>query len=179
VHLLYLEKSVIVGDEMKDLLLKVISDLDLAIEAENRARMTEERTLLPKAGLKIVGQCSLFLHPNKLLAQLSLFGTADLDALLAADYWIQQQLREILQEANLEFDQDSAKIWLPEESTFTEIFSSRRLVCQVVDPIYALVSKAIKAKEKNRQLIHDALILFGADLRKIIEKHRGDCAYFE
>ena len=52
------------------------------------------------------------------------------------------------------------------------------MIIKIADPISVLVSKAIKAKEKNRILIGYALRTFGGDLAKAIERYGGDLGYF-
>ncbi|MFH1263303.1 MAG: hypothetical protein V1495_07685 [Pseudomonadota bacterium] len=164
---------------MEKTLTKALRQLDRVIEQENDRRSQEATFVLPKGGLRILGQCSLLLHPDKLLAQLSLFATADVDALVDAHHFVKQAFQQILEEHGLQYDEDSEKVWLPPGSTFTTILSTPRLECQVLDPLYSLTSKAIKAKEKNRLLIRDALQIFGEPLRKLVEKFGGDCGYFQ
>ena len=80
---------------------------------------------------------------------------------------------------NLELDSDSHLIWFPQESTFTIVLETPRIKCEVIDPLFALCSKAIKAPEKNRILIQQALVKYGDDLKNLIKKHGGNLEHFK
>ncbi len=158
---------------------KLLKALDHVIEVENQRRQADESFGLPKATITVLGQYGLMTHPDKQLAGLSLVATLDVDAWIEANDFIRKEFKRLLAEEGFEYDDDSEKIWVPPESTYTSIFSTLRLNCKVIDPIYSLASKAIKAKEKNRVLVRNALTIYGKKLRDLIKKHGGDCAYFE
>jgi hypothetical protein len=163
----------------RDILKKILEALDHTIESENQRRRADGSFGLPVAKITILGQFGLMSHPDKELAKLSLVATLDVDAWIEANEFIRNEFRRLLAGEGFEYDDDSEKIWVPKETTYTEIFTSARLSCEVIDPIFSLVSKAIKAKEKNRILIRQALSVYGERLRNLILKYGGDCAYFE
>lgn len=126
------------------MLVAVFEKLDVAIQAENRQQQ--------KYGL---------------------LGTMDLDAKINGEHFVKEKLQAILQEESLELDPTGHEVWYPKESTFTEIFTTPRLICRTLDPIYSLTSKAVKAKEKNRILVAAALSFFGEELEKLIVEYGG------
>lgn len=60
-----------------------------------------------------------------------------------------------------------------------EITLLGQMSCKRIDPLFALCSKAIKAREKNRILIAQALKVYGKSLVRLIEKYGGDLEYFK
>lgn len=58
---------------------------------------------------------------------------------------------------NLTYDKDSDLIFIPKGSKFCSFASFKNLVVEVIDPESALVSKAVKAPEKNKPLIRAAI----------------------
>ncbi len=152
--------------------------LEDAIADENVSLSGEGLALLGPTEIRVMGQMSLLSNPE-VQAQIRLFATADVDATVRDEYWVQKKFAELLLEEGLELDPVANEIWLPEDATFTETFSGKLLTCLRLDPLYALVSKAIKAKEKNRLLVRQALSVFGNELSDLIEQYGGDLKYFE
>ena len=164
---------------VKKQLLHILNKFDALIEAENDRRIQTGESLHPKILIQILGQFSLLLHPE---VNLNLAGTQDFDAKVKAtenEYSLRKKLAGLLHEEGLELESDVHLIWIPSESTFTPILQTQRIRCEVLDPLFALCSKAVKAKEKNKILVRDALKVYGQPLRDLIEKHGGDCGYFE
>lgn len=156
----------------------ILKHLDHEIDQENQRRRKEGDFGLPRTEIKILGQMSLISNPE-VSAQINLFSTFDVDALIEGHYWVKTEFEKLLKNNALELDPLSDEIWIPSESTFSEFFLSVRLICSRLDPVYALASKAIKAKEKNKLLIAQALDVYGDDLKKLIKKYGGDIRYFE
>ncbi len=165
---------------MKEKLIDIFQQLDAWMDKENTRRRADGDYGLAKILIQVLGQCSLILHPS---VHLTLFGTHDLDAVIKSISngglrETKKKLTELLYDENLELESDTHLIWLPSEATFTEIMNTPRITCQVVDPLYALCSKAVKAKERNKILIRDALVEYGDDLKNLIQKYGGDLGYF-
>ncbi len=158
-------------------LIQIFENLDRAIEVENEERRESGTLLLPKTEIILLGQMSLLENPE-VKAHITLFATYDVDAIVKGSHWIQRKFNELLKKEGLELDSLSHEIWIPPESTFTDIFSSNYLHCLRLDPLYALLSKAIKAKEKNKILIAQALDIYGDKLRSLIKKYHGNLDYF-
>ena len=73
----------------------------------------------------------------------------------------------------------SSEVWIPPGAKYLEIFSGNALDCEILDPISALVSKAIKAPEKNRILVREALNVYGETLEAKIKEHGGNIEDFK
>ena len=115
---------------------------------------------------------------EKVSAKIDLVATMDVDTFLKSEYWVIQELEKILKNYDLNLDRDSNLIWMPEESTYSLFYKGNYLTVYLVDPLYYLTSKAVKAKEKNKILILEALLEYGEDPATLIKKHGGDLEYF-
>jgi hypothetical protein len=81
----------------------------------------------------------------------------DLDATLDMDHNVKQELRAMLRDHGYVYDEDSGLIWIPEGTRFLLFLELDNIVVESIDAESALVSKAVKAPEKNRQLIRQAI----------------------
>ncbi len=139
------------------ILKRVFANLDAWIDAENHRRVAEGGFPFPECEISIVGQMSLLAN-EEVSAVLTLVGTVDIDALLKkVDHPIKLKFLELIKSQGLVYDEDSEKVWLPPESKFSPLFELHNFSVSILDPESALVSKAIKAKEKNRILIQEAI----------------------
>lgn len=134
----------------------IFNELDKKIEQINLERRSEGLPTFPKGEVKLLGQMSLLSNDNVSLV-LSLAHTGDMDAFLKMDYIIEKALKEILVKHGFIYDDDSYLIWIPNGTTFDDLFDLEHVTVKVIDPESALVSKAIKAPEKNKQLIREAI----------------------
>jgi len=162
---------------MNDELTKILTILDEVIIERNHEMIRDGLPFNPTCKITVLGQISLLIN-NKLPATIHIAATADLDAIMNGDHWIKKRLESLVNNAGLYLEDDAHLIWIPPESTFTEYFRGRYVSCDVIDPLYCLLSKAIKAKEKNKLLIQQALIEFGDELESLIKKHHGHLDYF-
>ncbi|MCB0393147.1 MAG: hypothetical protein KDD25_01230 [Bdellovibrionales bacterium] len=163
---------------MKTVLEKVFTDLDRRIEDENADRKDSGARLIAKAEIKVLGQTSLLAQPE-LTYELVLAQTGDLDAQLRCDYFVKEELKKILPKHQLIYDEDSDLIYIPNGSQFNPFGSYRNLSVSVIDPESALVSKALKAPLKNKQLIRSALASGNfKSLASRIVKENGDLGFF-
>lgn len=156
----------------------VFKGLDGRIDKINRLRRDEGLLSVPKAEVKLLGQMSL-LSNEKVSMLLSLTQTADMDALLAMDQAVKEELKRLLKKQGLLYDEDSYLIWIPKSATFEERFNFKNVIVKAIDPESALISKAVKAPEKNKQLIREA-IASGEfpGLVARIEKSGGNLEFF-
>lgn len=104
--------------------------------------------------------------------------TADLDALLVGDWTGKRILQRCLADLDLVYDEHSTEAWIPPGATFTQLYRSDRLIVEVLDPLWCLVSKAVKAPAKNRYLIQDAIAMYGEELVSLITQAGGSPAFF-
>lgn len=163
---------------MKDVLLEIFNKLNDRLEADNAERREVGSRLIQKALIRVLGQTSLLIQPE-LTYQLSLVQTGDLDAKLDAEHVVKTRLKEILPEYKFLYDEDSEMVFIPDGSSFTEFADLSLVNVLVIDPESALVSKAVKAPDKNRQLIREAIT--SGDYKSLVEriiKEGGDLKNF-
>lgn len=164
---------------MKEVLRKIFQDLDHRIDEENKERLESGALKIAKAEIKVLGQTSLLAQPE-LTHQLELAQTGDLDAQLKCDHFVKTELKKILPKYQLIYDEDSGLIFIPKGSKFNELGEYKNLIVKVIDPESALVSKAVKAPEKNKQLIRSALASEEfPSLAERIVKEGGDLKHYE
>jgi hypothetical protein len=159
-----------------DLIQNVMALLDAELADINRERGLEDLPSLKTVEIKILGQMSLLMDPSA--KDINPTATRDLDALIVGDFVAADKLRSILKSKGLVYDELSKEIWLPDNAIFIPYYSSENLTVSYLDPISALTSKAIKAREKNRFLIRRALEVFGKALTQEITRYGGDLNYF-
>lgn len=153
-------------------------ELSLIIQEENRLRLLKGEIQLDTSEIILLGQMSLLAHQD-ISSILTLTQTLDLDAKLQMDHFIKQEFKKLLSKAGLIYDEDSHLVWIPPGAEFDELFSYPKLVVKAIDPESALLSKAIKAREKNKILIREA-IASGRfpELSERIVECGGDLEYF-
>ncbi len=153
--------------------------LNSAIELENNDRRDNSTVAIKKALITILGQTSLLIDERVAVA-IDLAATSDLDALVTAEYFVQQKFAELLKNEGLILDTDSPYIFLPKNHTFDPVYDFEFLQVSKIDAESALVSKAVKAAHKNKELIKDALAsgLFLTLKQRIIDEG-GDIQFFE
>lgn len=152
--------------------------IERAISQLNDERQYEELAILKTARILLLGQYALMVHPvaSKVL-QLTM--TRDVDALIDADWSQRMVIKRIIEEQGFVYDELSTEVWIPPHATYEVLHESSSLVIQVLNPIYVLTSKAIKAPQKNRFLIQQALAYYGRELADLIELHGGSLSLFE
>jgi len=162
---------------MDERLLKILQKLDRWIELTNEQSFDESFLFKPSCKITILGQMGLLID-SEVVISLSPMATIDLDAWIKADIQIITKIKELLNEDGLFLDELSNEIWLPKEYETDIFFTSDRITCLKVKPLYLLVSKAIKAKEKNRVLVKEAMGIYRDELVDLIVKYGGDPMYF-
>jgi len=141
---------------MKKLMRKIFTDLNQAVELENRQRLKDGTLIIPKSEIIIYGQMSLMLNES-VATFLNLIQTADMDAQLRMDYFTKNKLLELLKAKGLVYDEDSHLIWIPEDAKIIELFKFRNVEVKLIDAESTLISKAVHAPQKNKQLIRQAI----------------------
>jgi hypothetical protein len=162
----------------KEGLLEIFQELDRKISTMNQERDRDGAPQLSRAKIRLLGQMSL-LVVEKLSVTLSLAQTGDLDALLTMEYVVKEELKRLLKKHGLVYDEDSYLIWVPPQSQFNLFYDSKNVLVESIDPESALVSKALKAPDKNKQLIQDAIAsdAFPGLVDRILE-NGGDLEFF-
>ena len=141
---------------MKDLMKKIFNDLNQAVELENRQRIKDGTLTIPKSEVLLFGQMSLMLNES-VATILDLIQTGDMDAKLQMDYFTKNKLMELLKANGLVYDEDSHLIWIPKNAKVIELFMFKNVEVKLIDAESILVSKAVRAPQKNRQLIRQAI----------------------
>jgi len=135
---------------------KIFTRLDKRIDDLRKQRWDHGELGVSKVEVKLLGQMSLLVN-QKVAAILSLTQTADLDAFLTIDSFVKDELKALLKEEGLVYDEDSPFIWIPADARFEELFQLKNISVAAIDPESALVSKAVKAPDKNKLLIREAI----------------------
>ena len=163
---------------MIKLIEKIFTDLNQAVELENRQRLKDGTLKIPKSEVIIYGQMSLMLNESE-ARFLNLIQTADMDAQLRMDYFTKNKLMELLKAEGLVYDDDSHLVWIPKDAQTIDLFQFKNIEVKLIDAESALVSKAIHAPQKNIQLIRQAIASgkFPALVDRIIENN-GNLEYF-
>ncbi len=142
----------------------------------NKERAIDSLPPLPRANIKILGQVALQVYPGVSDA-LHLVRTRDFDALLEGDWSIRSIIRECIAELGLMYDELSREIWIPPHAKFEVFYESLLLKIEVLEPIAVLTSKAVKAPEKNKFLLQQAIAHYGEKLVTQIEFHGGNIKF--
>ena len=135
---------------------KIFAELDQAVEFENRQRLKEGALRIPKSEVIILGQMSLMLNESTATI-LTLIQTGDMDAKLQMDYFTKNKLMNLLEANGLVFDEDSHLIWMPEDASIINLFKFKNIEVKLIDAESTLVSKAVHAPLKNKQLVRQAI----------------------
>lgn len=156
---------------------KILSDFEITLQRASAERASDGLPQLAKVELKVLGQMALFANEYA-SASLDLVQTKDLDAIIEGDWVVRSMFKETLRHHGLVYDDLSDEIWIPPEATFDEYYNSSLLRVLVLSPLYVLVSKAVKAPEKNKQLITQAISVWGESLIEKIEEYGQDVGIF-
>ena len=110
---------------------------------------------------------------------LNLIQTGDMDAELQMDYFTKNKLMELLEANGLVYDEDSHLIWIPENAKAIDLFKFKNIEVKLIDAESIFVSKAVRAPQKNRQLIRQAIASgkFPDLVDRIIE-NKGNLDFF-
>ena len=157
---------------------KIFTDLNQAVELENLQRMKEGVLTIPKSEVLLIGQMGLMLNES-VATILNLIQTGDMDAILRMDYFAKKKLLELLETNGLVYDEDSHLIWIPQDAKTIDLFKFKNIEVKLIDAESALLSKAICAPQKNKQLIREAIASgkFTDLVARIIENN-GKVDYF-
>ncbi len=135
------------------MLLEVFRKLDCWLDEENHRRGAEGITPFSKTTIKVVGQAALI----EAQVDLHLVATADVDAFTQADWIITQKLNELLGQFGRHWDPHSSEVWMPVETEYDVLLNTQQMEASLAQADYILLSKALKAPNKNRNLITEYL----------------------
>jgi hypothetical protein len=162
---------------MRESFATFVKNLQQELTSAHEARLAEGAPPLATLHVTILGQTALRIHPHT-APLLNVIQTADLAALLSGDWTGKRILQRCLATIDLVYDEHSNEAWIPPEATFTELYRSDRLIIKALDPLWCLVSKAVKAPAKNRYLIQEAIAIYGEELVSLISRAGGSPILF-
>ena len=135
------------------MLVEIARRLDAWVVLRNLEARAERMLALPPCTIHLLGQRALL----EVGVLLTLAVTNDVD--VRADYAsaIEAELRRLLQIAGKELDPHGDEVWMPKETTYRVLLTGEFVTLKVADVDAILVSKALKAPNKNRTLIVEYL----------------------
>jgi hypothetical protein len=155
----------------------LVSCLREEITALNQEREADNLAPIAQVHLKLLGQSALMFNPV-ISQQLTLIQTRDLDAIIEGDWSSRSLVKRAISRLGLEYDDLSKEIWIPPGAQFISLFEDNIMKLEALDPFYTFLSKAVKAPEKNKQLIVQALFMYGDALAQAITAHGGETGFF-
>ncbi|MBI3018116.1 MAG: hypothetical protein HYY62_09060 [Deltaproteobacteria bacterium] len=131
------------------MLKEVLKELDVWVRNENKERSSQGTLLLRKTIIRILGQTALL----EAKLQLEMVGTVDVDAYIEGEHVVRKQFDELLQKRKHHLDPDSEKVWMPPETEYQIFYQGECIDGFLAHPDDVLISKALKAPERNRSLL--------------------------
>ena len=131
----------------------IFSTLDQWIARENVRARAEGLPAHRKCTIRVLGQAALWVAE----VDLALTATQDLDAYADYDWAVQQELERLLAKEGKVLDPHGREVWMPRETKYASLYEGRHVHASVADPAAVLISKALKAPEKNAALITEYL----------------------
>jgi hypothetical protein len=159
---------------MDDILRNVIFAYEKEVRKLNKSRSSPFEN---KLKVTVLGQQGLLIRKDK-MKNLHLVMTTDFDGNLRGEPPLGDIFKKKLKEFGLTYDEKSQYIWLPDETEYEGIYESDVIFLDSPLPIYLITSKALKAPEKNKQLVISAIEEYGEDLLKLFDKYKVDMTKF-
>lgn len=131
----------------------VAQQLDRWIAEQNRLCRQEGAPLLKPCTIKVLGQAAL-LEANLGIA---LAVTNDVDVRADYEWSIERTFEQLLAEAGRALDPLGHEEWMPRETRYNDHFRGPFVHLLLAEPEAILLSKALKAPDKNRVLITEYL----------------------
>ncbi len=152
-------------------LLKIFQKLDEKVTKVNREFREDSSPEIPRFYIKILGQTALI----EAHLGLNLFATIDVDAYANFNWLAKTLFADLLLQHHLVFDELSSEIWMPEETEYVHIFRGDNFDGYIAQHEYVLISKLLKAPEKNLNIIIEYIAKKPSDLFfKMCQKYKID-----
>src|SRR3989338_4544551 len=139
---------------------KIFKELDREVLATNQELREQSSLEIPRFFIKILGQTALI----EAKVDLTLFATLDVDAYANFSSYAKTLFSNILRKHGLFYDEHSNEIWMPQETEYLSIFKGQTFDGYIAKPEFVLVSKLLKAPEKNRNILIEYLSKGPSDL---------------
>ena len=157
------------------MLKEIVQQLDEWMKGQATEAMAEGRVLPKPCWIHLLGQMSLIETglPFELLA------TNDVDVRANYDHQVKKEFERLLAKRALVLDPVGHEAWMPKETIYTTLFEGRYVTLKVADVESVLLSKGLKAPQKNTALLTDYLSV-GATARfmQLAEAYELDLEQF-
>jgi len=162
---------------MNALLSTFITQIESAIRLANQERAADGVSPFGQVRIRLLGQFGLLVHPQA-AAALRPAATRDVDALVEGDWSTRWIVRTAINLSGYVYDDLSSENWIPAQARFELLSESAELRVEVLAPIFNLLSKAVKAPERNRNLIVEGIAVYGDEFVHLLQTHGADIEYF-
>lgn len=156
-------------------LTQIFRALDQWIARENIRARAEGTPAYRSCSVRVLGQSALWAAGVDLMLTV----TQDLDAYGDYEWAVQRELERLLAEDGKVLDPHGHEVWMPRETRYDPLYQGTFVEALVADADAVLISKALKAAEKNRALVTEYLAK-GASERffELARKYRVDLEEF-
>ena len=156
-------------------MLKLIAQqLDRWIAEQNRHFRQEGLPLLAPCTIKVIGQAALL----DAGLPVALAVTNDVDVRADYESAVEQAFARLLVQAGRTLDPVGHEAWMPRETRYKEHFKGPFVRLLLAEPEAILLSKALKAPDKNRALITEYLTQPSERFLELAEKYQLDLEQF-
>lgn len=153
----------------------VAEKLDDWVAARNREAFEEGLPSIPLSTIKVLGQTALLESG----VALTLAATYDVDTYADYPHAVEKEFARLLGTVGRELDPVGHEVWMPPETRYIDFYRGRFVRVLLADPEAILLSKALKAPLKNRQLIVEYLALGASDrFLELAKKYQLDLEQF-
>lgn len=158
-----------------DSLVQLFRALDQWVAKDNVRARAEGTLPYERCTIRVLGQAAL----SAADLDLTLTVTQDLDAYADFEWAVQQELERLLAKEGKVLDPHGREVWMPRETRYGPLYEGRHVEVLVADADAVLISKALKAPEKNKALITEYLAK-GASERffELAQKYEVDLEQF-
>lgn len=156
-------------------LAEIFLALDQWVAGENAQARAEGTPAYKRCSVRVLGQSALWAAG----VDLALTVTQDLDAYGDYEWAVQQELERLLRAKGKVLDPHGHEVWMPRETRYDTLYQGTFVEALVADIDAVLISKALKAADKNRALVTEYLAK-GASERffELARKYRVDLEQF-
>jgi hypothetical protein len=135
------------------MLKEVFEALDEWAKVTSREDINAGMMPLGKCLIQVIGQTALL----EAKLDIHLAATADVDVHQQIEYSFRKTFEELLKKFGKFLDPVGHEAWMPEETKYKNIFKGSHVEGAIALPEYVLISKALKAPQRNRDLIAEYL----------------------
>ena len=158
-----------------DKLAEIFLALDQWVARENVRARAQGTPAYRRCSVRVLGQSALWAAG----VDLALTATQDLDAYGDYEWAVQRELERLLAENGKVLDPHGHEVWMPRETRYDPLYQGTFVEALVADADAVLISKALKAAEKNRALVTEYLAKGASDrFFELARKYRVDLEQF-